>query len=412
MKSGISTLRLALILSVLVIGGCVPASTQPMEVPLATATQQPMEVATATPSQLPTAVPTQVSVKASEPAVTISPASGPSGTLVQVVASGLPPNTSISVGVGPVNSEFSQVAQGTTDADGAFVVQVPAQGAPGMRLVFAVAVEGQPGITSPDLFQIVEAPEPAVTISPASGPSGTLVQVVASGLAPNTSVSVGVGPENSEFSQAAQGTTDANGAFVVQVPAEGAPGMRLVFAVAVEGQPAIASPDLFHITSAAPTVMPTPAPQLTPSPTPYQDMWITFSSPAYAISLEYPADWRPVPGYGSSETGETRFGGINGFFQVGAMDSDSIDGATAAEAQHRLQPYGSQPTIETLQLQGQEARLILPSDDQPAGMQHQAALIIRYPEPVNVVGVPCRYFVLWADWPHIGAIAQTLRFTD
>jgi TolB protein len=239
-----------------------------------------------------------------------------------------------------------------------------------------------------------------------------MVQVVASGFPPNTSVSVGVGPENSEFSHAAQGTTDANGVFVVQVPAQGGPGMRLVFAVAAEGQPGIASPVLFQITSAAPTVMPTPSPQVMPSPTPYQDMWITFSSPAYAISLEYPADWQPVPGYGSPETGETRYGGINGFFQIAAMDSDSIDQATAAEAGHKLQPYGSQPTVETLQVQGQEARLILPSDDQPAGMQHQAALIIRYPEPVNVVGVPCGYFVLWADWPHIGAIAQTLRFTD
>ncbi len=185
-----------------------------------------------------------------------------------------------------------------------------------MSLVFAVAAEGQPGISSPDLFQIVEASEPAVTISPTSGPSGTLVQVVASGFPPNTSVSVGVGPVNSEFSQAAQGTTDANGAFVVQVPAEGAPGMSLVFAVAVEGQPGISAPDLFHITRAVPTVMPTPAPVLTPTPTPYQDMWITFSSPAYAISLEYPADWQPVPGYGSPETGETRFGAINGFFQI------------------------------------------------------------------------------------------------
>ena len=393
MKSKLSSLGLALILSVLVLGGCVPASTQPMEVP------------TATPSQLPTAVPTQVSVKASEPAVTISPTSGPSGTLVQVVASGFPPNTFVSVGVGPANSEFGQAAQGRTDANGAFVVQVPAEGAPGMSLVFAVAVEGQPGISSPDLFHIVEASEPAVTISPTSGPSGTLVQVVVSGFLPNTSVSVGVGPVNSEFGQAAQGRTDANGAFVVQVPADGAPGMSLVFAVALDGQPGISSPDLFHITSAVPTAIPAP------TPTPYQDMWIAFSSPAFAISLQYPADWQPVPGYGSPETGETRFGAINGFFHISAMDSDSIDLATAAEAEHKLQPYGSQPTIETLQVRGQEARLILPSDDQPAGMQNQAAIIIRYPQPVNVVGTPCRYFVLWGDWPHIRTIAQTLYFT-
>lgn len=213
---------------------------------------------------------------------------------------------------------------------------------------------------------------------------------------------------NSEFGQAVQGRTDANGAFVVQVPVEGAPGMSLVFAAAAEGQPGISSPDLFHITGAVPTATPTPL----PTPTPYQDTWITFTNLAYAISLQHPADWQPVPGYGSLDTGETRFAAINGFFGINAMDADGIDEAAAAEAEHRLQPYGSQPTIETLQIQGQEARLILPSDDQPAGMQNQAAIIIRYPQPVNVVSTPCRYFVLWADWPHIRTIAQTLRFAN
>jgi hypothetical protein len=117
--------------------------------------------------------------------------------------------------------------------------------------------------------------------------------------------------------------------------------MNLVFAVGVEGQSGISSPDLFHITSAVPTAIPAP------SPTPYQDMWITFSSLAYAMSLEYPAGWQPVPGYGSPETGETRFAAINGFFQIGAMDAARIDDVAAAEAGHRLQPYGSQPTIDS-----------------------------------------------------------------
>ena len=97
-----------------------------------------------------------VTVEAPEPSVTISPTSGPSGTLVQVVASGFPPNTPVSVGVGPVNSQFSEVARGTTDGSGVFTVEVPVQGAPGMALVFAVAAEGQPGVSSPDLFHITE----------------------------------------------------------------------------------------------------------------------------------------------------------------------------------------------------------------------------------------------------------------
>jgi hypothetical protein len=93
------------------------------------------------------------------------------------------------------------------------------------------------------------------------------------------------------------------------------------------------------------------------------------------------------------------------------MDGATIDDVAASEAGHVLQPYGSQPIIERLQIQGQDARLILPSEDQPDGMGHQAALIVRYPQPVNILGTLTRYFVLWADYPHIRTIAQTLRFS-
>jgi TolB protein len=345
-----------------------------------------------------------------DPSVRISPLSGPPGTLVQVIASDFGAYAPLSVAVGPENSEFSEVAHGRANADGVYIVQIPAQGGAGMRLVFGVRAEGRPGVFASDRFHITAAPEPRVTIWPLSGSSGSLVQVTASGFPPNTPVTVGVGPANSQFSQAAQGTTDAHGGFVVHVPVQGEAGMRFVFAVAAAGQPGVTAPELFHITEPIATVIPTPVPVITPTPTPYLDMWTTFSSVTYAISLEYPADWQPVPGYGDPETDEARYGAINGFFQISAMDSDSIDKAAAAEAEHKLQPYGSKPTIETLQIQGQEARLILPSDDQPKGMQHQAALIVRYPEPVNITGTPCRYFVLWADWPHIRTIGQTLQF--
>jgi hypothetical protein len=297
MKNELSTLKIALILSVMFLGGCTPFSSENIEIQIET------------PSQLPMPIPTQVAVKSSEPTFTISPNNGPSGTLVQVVASGFPSNAPVSVALGLVNSVFSQVAQGVTDANGGFTAQVTVEGVPGMSLVFAVVPEGQPGVLSRDQFQIYFA-------------------------VPN----------------------------------------------------------------------PPPTPPLISTPTPYEDIWKAFFSPAFAISLQYPADWQPVPGYGSPETGEIRFAGINGFFQIGAMDADSIDQAAAAEAGHRLQPYGSQPTIEILQIQDQEARLILPSDNQPTGMQNQAALIIRYPQVATIVW--------WADWPHIRTIAETLRFTN
>jgi hypothetical protein len=110
-------------------------------------------------------------------------------------------------------------------------------------ILMALSGFEESGVTQP-------VPEPSVTLSPLSGPSGTMVQVIASGFSSNMPVTVWVGPANSEFSEAARGTTDADGAFAIKVPTQGAPGMNLVFAVGVEGQPGISSPDQFHITGA------------------------------------------------------------------------------------------------------------------------------------------------------------------
>lgn len=394
MKNLLSYLALALVLSMF-FSGCTLSLTIPTETPTSII-PPPISV---------TILPTEPVIY--NPIVSISPTSGQAGTLVQVVASGFMPDTSVSVAMGPVNSGFTQVAQGTTDSYGILVVQIPAQGEPGMELVFAVAAEGQPGILSTSNFHIEETSQPVVHISPTSGETGTLVQVVVSGFSPNTHVTIGMGPANAGIGLVAEGITDANGVFITKVTAQGSLGMQLVFAVSAENQPGVFSPEQFQITGAVPNPQPVP-----PTPTPYLDMWTTYSNPVFAVSLEYPADWQPIPGYSTPETGEIRYGAINGFFHINAMDTDNIDMAVASEAGHKLQPYGKNPTIESLQIQGQEARLILPSEDQPAGMQYQAALIVRYPQPVNVLGTPCRFFILWADWPHIRAIAQTIQFTQ
>ena len=400
MKSKLSFLVSVLILSVLILAGCVPAYADPI----------PLNVPTVQTTQLPVTLPTEPVVH--NPIVMISPPSGQAGVLVQVLASGFPPDMPVSVAMGPINSELVQVAQGMTDSSGSFTTQVQAQGEPGMDILIAIVPEGQPGILSQDPFHIMEDSEPSVSISPTSGGAGTLVQVVASGFPPNSSVSVGMGPVNSGFGQVAQGTTDANGTFIAHVPVQGELGMMLVFAMAVEGQPGVLSSEQFQITGAVPNPLPTEVSIDIPTPTPYLDMWATYSNPVFAVSLEYPADWEPVPGYGSPGTGEIKYAGINGFFQINAMDTESIDMAAASEAGHKLQPYGSNPTVESLQIQGQEARLILPSIDQPTGMQYQAGMIVRYPHPVNISGTPCRFFILWADETHIRTLAQTLRFTN
>jgi Tol biopolymer transport system component len=154
----------------------------------------------------------------------------------------------------------------------------------------------------------------------------------------------------------------------------------------------------------------TPPPTVWLTPTPHMDTWVAYSNPVFGIPLEHPITWQAVEGYGTPELGETRFAGVNGFFHISAINAESLDTAAESEAGHHLQPYGSRPIIENTQVQGQEARLILPSVDQPEGLANQAALIVRYPEPVTISDSTYQFLVLWGDMSHIRTIAQTIRF--
>ncbi len=151
----------------------------------------------------------------------------------------------------------------------------------------------------------------------------------------------------------------------------------------------------------ATTVAPTPTPT-----TPTFAGWKTYSNPAFNVTLEYPANWQHMPEYGE------RYGGADGFFEVSPAFSPelTVDEACELQANHKLKPYGSQPQVERLQVQGQEACLIWPSDDQVKDMEGQAALIVRYPEPVQIMGDVYGYFILWADKNHIREIGKKLRF--
>jgi LysM repeat protein len=88
---------------------------------------------------------------------------------------------------------------------------------------------------------------PTLAVMPTSGPSGTMVEITADGFPCYMSISLGRGPQNSEFvGEVARGTTDANGRFTVQVPVQGGAGMSWVFGANAGDAHAISVP--FHIT--------------------------------------------------------------------------------------------------------------------------------------------------------------------
>lgn len=155
--------------------------------------------------------------------------------------------------------------------------------------------------------------------------------------------------------------------------------------------------------SASPTARATPSPAPSPSPT---TAWKTYTSARLGLSLRFPAHWEALPDY------QERYGAADGFVQLGALSSGgrTLAELCQADAQHKLQPYGSQPQVLPWTVQDQLGCLILPSADQPETMQGQAGLIAPYPRPLRIGSANYDHLMLWADAEHIRAIAQSLSF--
>lgn len=127
-----------------------------------------------------------------------------------------------------------------------------------------------------------------------------------------------------------------------------------------------------------------------------------FVSEPLNVNFLYPINWILVS--------EDRYEGVDGFFQVSAASGESLDQVCNNEAFHILRPYGSQPTILKIGIQGQEACVIFPYPDQPPEMRGQSALIVKYPSPITISGQTYNFFILWADQNHIREIANTVTF--
>ena len=173
----------------------------------------------------------------------------------------------------------------------------------------------------------------------------------------------------------------------------------------------IRTPDLLTPEITVPPVTITyPANTITPSPMPTQLQWTVMVSPGLGVTVSYPDDWSIILGSKKSESTTHRLSGESGFFQLRSLDAGSIEEAVDILLSNEMQLFGSQPVVEVLQVQGQDARLIVPSTDQPPGREGETAMIIRFPKPVYVCDPYCRYFVLWSDVGHIREIAMKIRF--
>ena len=136
-----------------------------------------------------------------------------------------------------------------------------------------------------------------------------------------------------------------------------------------------------------------------------------YTNEAFDVNFQYPAGWKGRMQFNSSLVNDERYVGDDGFFQISAIfGSEDINDICHDEAFQELRPYGTTPEIKPSENQYIEACTILPSSDQPAEMNGQAAYIIKYPDPIELDGNTYNYFILWADKNHIDRISSTLLF--
>ena len=161
-----------------------------------------------------------------------------------------------------------------------------------------------------------------------------------------------------------------------------------------------------------PTGSPTAAPSATATPTGAATDTAT-TVDAYQVALVLPDGWS------RTEDNPARFTGPDGYVELDALaNADSAHAGCEQLAHHALQPYGSDPAIEDRSVDGQDACVLRPSDDQPSEMHGEAAAVVMYPTPVTIdgdsPGEPSQTYdalVVYADGPHLDALVDTLRFT-
>lgn len=131
--------------------------------------------------------------------------------------------------------------------------------------------------------------------------------------------------------------------------------------------------------------------------------WSTYKSQLYRVSFNYPWEWVKVE--------EDYYEGPRGFFIISAINSIlPLTDVCQEEVHHDLKPYGSNPTVKELKIDGQEACIIIPSEDQPKEMDNQAAIIAKYPKPIKIKDMEYNYVIVWVEKNYVQMVANSLKF--
>lgn len=141
---------------------------------------------------------------------------------------------------------------------------------------------------------------------------------------------------------------------------------------------------------------------------------VLYSSQVFKLEFRHPADWVPDLNYSNSyrDPGGREYG----FVGVGALNADgmTLDQAANSEVRTKLKPYGENPRIVSLTVDGRAARLILPDEAPPASELFVAGLIVPYSLPVLIAPNPNGYefLLVHSHKDFIQSIADTVKLLD
>lgn len=141
----------------------------------------------------------------------------------------------------------------------------------------------------------------------------------------------------------------------------------------------------------------------------------TVTSPADAVTISIPANWRPTPFLGAGRFG---YDGPAGWMQLSAATQprDLRHACADVATGNVLHPYGLRPRVIYRSIDGRPGCLIIPSSDAPR-WPHRAgghafqigSAIAEYKHPVRIGGTSYPLLVIDADPAHLTAIASSAR---
>jgi len=141
--------------------------------------------------------------------------------------------------------------------------------------------------------------------------------------------------------------------------------------------------------------------------------WQTYIDDTYKVMLRFPSEWSRDPQIYQDRpyfSSERKPRSVIHDFQLLVMGDEGTtpEQACKGEVEHVLKPFGTKPTIQLKEIDGQSACLVFPSAD--VGAPWYAAAFIKYPEPVEIEGDRYSILALYADKDYFRGIIGSLHF--